>query len=63
MPAIVGHADNHAGIHTGIGNGEQGIGGHVQPHVLHAAEAASSGQARPRRPTSMATFSLGAHSA
>ena len=44
---VVGHADNHAGIHTGIGNGEQGIGGHVQPHVLHAAEAALSGQAGP----------------
>ena len=37
-PGVVGHSDNHTGVDAGIGDGEQGIGGHVEANVLHAAE-------------------------
>ena len=43
---VVGHADDHAAVDTGVGNGEQGVRGHVQAHVLHAAEGALAGQGR-----------------
>ena len=34
---IVGHADDHAGVDPRVGDGKQGVGGHVHPHVLHDA--------------------------
>ena len=37
---IVGHADDHAGVDPRVGDGKQGVGGHVHPHVLHDAGAA-----------------------
>ena len=42
---IVGHGDDHARIHTGVGDGEQRVGSHVEAHVLHAAEGALAGKA------------------
>ena len=36
---VIGNADNHAGVDTGVGDGEQWVGRNVQAHVLHAAEA------------------------
>ena len=42
---IVCHANDHAGIDAGISNGKERVGGHVESHVLHAAEAALAGQA------------------
>ena len=42
---IICHADDHTGIHAGVGNGEQRVCRHVQAHVLHSAEAALTGQA------------------
>ena len=41
---VVGHGDDHARIHTGVCHGEQGVGGHVQAHVLHGAEGALARQ-------------------
>ena len=43
-PRVVGHHDDHARVHASVGHGEQGVGGHVQAHVLHAAEGALSRQ-------------------
>ena len=43
---VVGHGDNHAAVDAGVGDGEQGVGGNVEPHVLHAAEAAAARQRR-----------------
>ena len=44
-PRVVGHADDHAAVHAGVGHGEQRVGGHVQAHVLHAAEGPLARQA------------------
>ena len=44
-PRVVSHADDHAAVHAGVGHGEQGVGGHVQAHMLHAAEGPLSRQA------------------
>ena len=46
-PRVVGHTDDHPGVHPGIGHGVQGVGGHVQAHVLHGAEGPLSRQAGP----------------
>ena len=44
-PRIVGHADDKPGVDAGVGHGIEGIGGHIEAHVLHAAESAFAGQA------------------
>ena len=36
---VVRHADDHPGVHAGVGDGKQRVCRHVEPHVLHAAEA------------------------
>ena len=43
-PRVVGHADDHPGVDAGVGDGKQGVRRHVEPHVLHAAEAPLSRQ-------------------
>ena len=46
---IVRNDDHHAGIDARIGRGEQRVGRHVQADMLHAAEAARSGDRRAER--------------
>ena len=41
---VVGHHDDHARVHPGVGDGEQGVGGHIEAHMLHAAEGAAARQ-------------------
>ena len=41
---VIGHHNDHARVHPGVGDGEQRVGGHVQAHVLHAAEGAAARQ-------------------
>ena len=43
---VVGHDDDHTGVDAGVGNGKQGVGGHIETHMLHAAKAAVTGQGR-----------------
>ena len=43
---VVGHGDDHAAVDAGVGHGEQRVGSHVQADMLHAAEAAPTGQGR-----------------
>ena len=37
---VVGHGQHHASVHADVAHGEQGVGGHVEAHVLHGAERA-----------------------
>ena len=34
---VIGHTDDQTGLHPLVRDGEQGVGGHIQAHVLHAA--------------------------
>ena len=43
-PGVIGGEDDHPGVHTGIGEREEGIGGDVDAHVLHHAGGALPGE-------------------
>ena len=36
-PRVVGHTDYQPGLHPLIGDGKQGVCGHIEAHMLHAA--------------------------
>ena len=36
-PRIIGHTDYQPGLHPLIGDGKQGVCGHIEAHMLHAA--------------------------
>ena len=40
---VVRHQNHHAGVDAGVGGGEQGVGGHIEAHVLHAGEGPRPG--------------------
>ena len=43
---VVRHAHHKAAVHAGIRGGEQGIRGHVEPHVLHGGERPGAREGR-----------------
>ena len=45
-PGIVRHGADHAAVHPYVGGGIKRVGRHVQPHVLHGAEAAGAAGGR-----------------
>ena len=46
LAGVVGHDNHKAALHPGVGDGHQGVGSHVQTHMLHAGNGPSSGQRR-----------------
>ena len=45
---IVGGDDHQARLHVRVGGGEQRVGGHVQPDVLHGDQGAGAAEGRPQ---------------
>ena len=43
---IIGHADDHTAVDSGVGHGIKRIGRNVQAYMLHAAEYTSAGKTR-----------------
>ena len=43
---VVGSDDNKSAVDPQIGSGKHGIGGHIQPHMLHGTQAPLSGDGR-----------------
>ncbi len=43
-PGIVGRDHHEAALDADVGCGHQGIGGHVQSHVLHGHQCAATGE-------------------
>ena len=43
---IVGYHDDHPGLDSHISESHEGIGRHIQAHVLHGAQAAHTGYRR-----------------
>ena len=41
---VVGHAQHQTAVHTGVGHGIQGVGGHVEAYVLHGAGGTGTGE-------------------
>ena len=58
---IIGHTDHHAGVDPGIGNGKQRVAATLTPTCFITQALRLPASAAPKA-TSMATFSLGAHS-
>ena len=46
---IVGHADDQPPLDPDGAEVQQGVGGHVQPHVLHGHQTTRASQTRPHR--------------
>ncbi len=47
---VVGGDQDQPALDAGVGGGEEGIGGHVDAHVLHAHQGAGTGHRRPECP-------------